>query len=167
MYAKEYLKEKYRLQLANANRKKMNHPRNKKLKTPTIVTASTKESNVSDLTTSSCSKNASDGASESTKSPKVWQHQAENKLNLERIPLKKFRLQKLQGSLLTKLKQLILRSPWVYLLPGVQNRTQIKQEADRNYSEFKSLLQKHKQQLINEMYSKYHQQLKEQQNVGI
>jgi hypothetical protein len=57
------------LQLANGkgNSKKVH-------KAPSIVTASTKESNVSDLTgtsITSCSKNISDGASASAKSVKV------------------------------------------------------------------------------------------------
>jgi hypothetical protein len=60
-----------------------------------------------------------------------------------------------------------LRSLGVYLFPGVQNTTQITQETDQNYGEFKSLLRKHIQQLMNEMYFKYHQQLQEQQNTGV
>jgi hypothetical protein len=60
-----------------------------------------------------------------------------------------------------------LRSLGVYLFPGVQNTTQITQETDQNYGEFKSLLRKHIQQLMNEMYFKYHQQLIEKQNTGV
>ena len=66
---KSISKKKCRLQLANA---KNNKPKNKKQKAPTVVTASTKESNVSDLTTNSSLNNILDGASKSTtKSAKV------------------------------------------------------------------------------------------------
>jgi len=51
-----------------------------------------------------------------------------------------------------------LRSLGVYLFPGVQNTTQITQETDQNYGEFKSLLRKHIQQLLNELYAKYNKQ---------
>jgi hypothetical protein len=60
---KSISKKKCRLQLANA---KNNKQKNKKQKAPTIITASTKESNMSDLTTSSSSKSVLDGASKST-----------------------------------------------------------------------------------------------------
>jgi hypothetical protein len=58
-------KKKCRLQQANAKGKR------KKVKARTIVTASTKQSNVSDLTSSSHSNNISDGASTSNKAAKV------------------------------------------------------------------------------------------------
>jgi hypothetical protein len=41
------------------------------------------------------------------------------------------------------------RSVEVFLFPVAQNTMQIKQEIDQNYCEFKNLLQKHLQQLMN------------------
>jgi hypothetical protein len=61
-YSTEYFKEKCSFQQANTK------GNSKKVKATTIVTASTKESNVSDLTSSSCLNNISDGGSTSTKS---------------------------------------------------------------------------------------------------
>jgi hypothetical protein len=55
-----------------------------------------------------------------------------------------------------------LRSLGVYLFPGVQNTTQITQETDQNYGEFKSLLRKHIQQLLNELFAKYNEQRQDQ-----
>ena len=59
-----------------------------------------------------------------------------------------------------------LQSLGVYLFPGVQNTTHVTQETDQNYGEFKSLLRKHIQQLLNELYAKYREKLQEQQIAG-
>ena len=55
-----------------------------------------------------------------------------------------------------------LRSRGVYLFPGVQNTTHITQETDQNYGEFKTLLRKYIQQLLNELYAKYREQVQQQ-----
>jgi hypothetical protein len=55
-----------------------------------------------------------------------------------------------------------LRSLGVYLFPGVQNTTQITHETDQNYGEFKSLLRKHIQQLLNKLFTKYNEQRQDQ-----
>lgn len=60
-----------------------------------------------------------------------------------------------------------LRSLGVYLFPGVLNTMQITQEIDQNYGEFTSLLRRFIQQLLNEMFAKYHEQMYEQQSRGI
>jgi hypothetical protein len=58
-----------------------------------------------------------------------------------------------------------LRAKGCYLFPGVQNTTHVTQETDRNYGQFKSLLRKHLQQLMNDLHAKYRreQQVREQQ----
>jgi hypothetical protein len=59
-----------------------------------------------------------------------------------------------------------LRSRVVNLFPGVQNTTHITQETDQNYGQFKTLLQKYIQQLLNELYAKYREQV-QQQNLAV
>ncbi len=46
----------------------------------------------------------------------------------------------------------------IYLFPGIQNTTHIMQETDQNNGEIKSLLCKHIQQLLNDMFAKYREQ---------
>ncbi len=48
-----------------------------------------------------------------------------------------------------------LRVLGCYLFPGVQNTMHITQETDQNYGQFKSLLRKHIQLLLNEQYAEY------------
>ncbi len=52
-----------------------------------------------------------------------------------------------------------------YLFPGAQNATHIMQETDQNYGDFKSLLRKHIQQLLNVMFDKY-RELQNQERQG-
>lgn len=59
-----------------------------------------------------------------------------------------------------------LRSLGVYLFPGVQNTTHVTQETDQNYGEFKSLLRKHIQVLLNEMFAKYQEQQHDRANTN-
>jgi len=58
-----------------------------------------------------------------------------------------------------------LRAKGCYLFPGVQNTTHVTQETDRNYGQFKSLLRKYLQQLMNDVHANYkrQQQAREQQ----
>ncbi len=46
----------------------------------------------------------------------------------------------------------------MFLFSGVQNTTHITQETDQNYGEFETLLRKHIQQLLNDMFAKYREQ---------
>jgi hypothetical protein len=46
-----------------------------------------------------------------------------------------------------------LRSRGIHLFPGVQNTTHITQELDQNHGQFKTLLRKYIQQLLNELYA--------------
>jgi hypothetical protein len=86
---------------------KNNKPKNKKQKAPTVVTASTKESNVSDLTTNSSLNNILDGASKSTtKSATVLVASGRKQVQPRKSAFAKVQIAKLQGALLIKLKQL-------------------------------------------------------------
>jgi hypothetical protein len=66
---------------------------------------------------------------------------------------------------ISNLAELISRG--VYLFPGVQNMTHITQETDQNYGEFITLLRKYIQQLLNELYAKYHEQVQQQNNAPL
>ncbi len=48
----------------------------------------------------------------------------------------------------------------IFLFPGVQNTIHVMQETGQNYGVFKSLLRKHIQELLNEMFAKYRDQQK-------
>ena len=53
------------------------------------------------------------------------------------------------------------------LFPGIQDTMHVTQETDQNYGKFKSLLHKHIQQLLNELYWKYKEKQYNQQESEI
>jgi hypothetical protein len=147
------------------------------------------ESNVSDLTGSSCSKNISDGAYASSKSGKVSvvsgrkqvqpqknafakiqiakaSRQTPNQVKADDIEQNKANSQ-LQSSYKWAVSEASNYSNKVTLTSTASQKFNVTIILQTNYGEFKSLLQKHIQQLMNKMYFKYHQQLQEQQNTRV
>jgi hypothetical protein len=59
-----------------------------------------------------------------------------------------------------------LRVRGIYLFPGIQNTTHVTQETDQNYGGFKSLLRKHIQQLLNDMFAKLSDQQNQERQEG-